>query len=392
MKKVLVACDDYVYRVDGKFYFKEFGLDLVKRYLLVFDSVRFAVRVKDMCLSELGIYNILLEDDRIEVYPIPFFQGPLQFLFKYFFTTQFRLKNIVLNCNVCVARVPSTVASIVLYQVMKKKVPYAVEVVANPKGIMNFEQKGLYKIVWYFIHKRLQYECAKADCASYVTQFGLQKIYPALKPEHFETFYSSIELNEDFYYNKRNPKQRRDVFIISHVSHPMKSYLKGHITVIDTLKKLKELGYKNVLVKFAGDGLLKDKFMDYAKMQNVDDQVHFVGLLEKKQLRNFLIESDLMLFPSHSEGLPRVLIEAMATSLPCLSSPVDGIPELISNEYLFHPNDSNGFANKIVEIMNSDNLYNKMCIENYIKALEYEKSILMIRRKTLYSRLYDKSK
>ena len=60
-----------------------------------------------------------------------------------------------------------------------------------------------------------------------------------------------------------------------------------------------------------------------------------------------LKKNDVFIFPSKSEGLPRAVIEAMAVGLPCLSTPVGGIPELIDEEYLFDPLDEMGFTNAI---------------------------------------------
>ena len=99
-----------------------------------------------------------------------------------------------------------------------------------------------------------------------------------------------------------------------------------------------------------------------------------------------------MIFPSTSEGLPRVLIEAMATGLPCLSTPVGGIPELLDDNLLFNPNDSVSFANKTAEIFSNNELYNQLSEQNYNRALEFEKNTLDKKRDEFYNYLYKLSK
>ena len=98
------------------------------------------------------------------------------------------------------------------------------------------------------------------------------------------------------------------------------------------------------------------------------------------------------MFPSKAEGLPRVLIEAMATGLPCLASNVDGIPELLDKKYLFSPEDVTGFANKIEEIMQDESEMEYMGQINYKKALEYESTKLTNRRQKFYMELKNTAK
>lgn len=384
--KLLVSCDDYCYCANGRFYLREFGHILVNRYLRIFEEIRLAVRTRYVEENELGVYTIPVNEDRIEIYPIPFFQGPAQYL-KMYGRTRKRMKEVCNGCGACIVRLPSTTASDVLNIAKKRKLPYGVEIVANPQDMA--KQGGMVSsILWELIHKRLVKECAEADCVSYVTQFDLQKTYPARKANHFETYYSSVELSTDIFYNHRGSKN--SIFTLCHVANPIKSIAKGHRTLIDVAKKLSDAGV-NVKVKFAGDGELVAYFTNYAESLGISDHIEFVGLLDKNQLYRFFLDADLMVFPSESEGLPRVLIEAMATGLPCLSSPVGGIPELLEDEYLFQPNDVEGFTAKITEIISDKDMYDKMCTRNYKKALEYAPRILERKRDNMYAALKKKA-
>ena len=167
----------------------------------------------------------------------------------------------------------------------------------------------------------------------------------------------------------------------------MDSYRKGQDVVIKTLKNIIDNGYKAKLT-FIGDGEKREQFELLVNKYNLSDNVEFKGLIkDKKILINELRNSHFMIFPTQSEGLPRTIIEAMSQGLVCISSPVDGIPELLEDEFLIHYNDVKQYANKVIELMNN---WEKCCIEsnkNYEKAKKYEKCKLDKKREQFYKKM-----
>ena len=80
-----------------------------------------------------------------------------------------------------------------------------------------------------------------------------------------------------------------------------------------------------------------------------------------KDMAKFWRECDIAILPSHSEGLPKALLEAAACGLPLLGADVAGIREVIlhgSNGLLFEKGDDVDIANKITE-MASDQIFRK---------------------------------
>ena len=67
-----------------------------------------------------------------------------------------------------------------------------------------------------------------------------------------------------------------------------------------------------------GDGELRDDLRKEVKALNLTANVKFLGI--RKDVKNLMFMSDLLLFPSFYEGLPVVLVEAQATGLPALIS------------------------------------------------------------------------
>ena len=128
-------------------------------------------------------------------------------------------------------------------------------------------------------------------------------------------------------------------------------------------------------------------FEELARELGVSDRVEFVGFLDRRGLRRLLDESDAMVFPTHAEGLPRVVIEAMATGLPVISTRVSGIPELLEPDMMLTPGDTQGLARRIVALIDDDELYRRASAHNFRNSLKYESTLLQARRDEFYRRL-----
>jgi len=123
------------------------------------------------------------------------------------------------------------------------------------------------------------------------------------------------------------------------------------------------------------------------KFQNRDN-IKSKGRLSLEQTRAVMKDCYCLVLPSLSEGLPRVLMEAMALGKPVVASNVGGIPDLIQdsqNGFLFEVANSNELAEKLRILLNNRNLAiemgkagrefvqskfsNEKYIENYIQMI-----------------------
>lgn len=386
MAKLLLSCDEYVYRVNGKYYAgNESRKEFLTRYLRVFDSVRYVLRCIDE--KELKPGRALLEDNRIEISPVPIFHGPIQYA-KNYLKVKRSVREVVKGCDAAILRLPSTIAQLISGDVLKSKIPYAVEVVFDAKDGAETSSNFIEKILWEIIHRKMVTLCSRADGVSCVTEKYLQQRYFSVKEGHFESHYSTLALDKSFCTSPRLfPDKER--MSIAHVDMQLElNGRKGTKQVIDAISILRNRGiYVNVT--FAGEdrGHSTKEIMDYATSVGVSEQVHCPGFLSRAELSRFLDKSDVFVLPTKAEGLPRVIIEAMAKGLPVVTTPASGNPELIENKYLVEYSDVEGMAHKIEELVTFKEAYEKASRVNFEKSLEYAPDILQTRRDKFYVEL-----
>ncbi|OGL44925.1 MAG: hypothetical protein A2149_03225 [Candidatus Schekmanbacteria bacterium RBG_16_38_11] len=121
-------------------------------------------------------------------------------------------------------------------------------------------------------------------------------------------------------------------------------------------------------VKFllAGNGEIK-KVERICKEKGIVPHFFCLGWADEEKKAKLLKEADILVLPSYSEGLPMVILEGMVYRVPVVSTWVGGIPEIIvngENGFLIKPGDINGLKSSIVNLLNNDNLRNKMGEKN----------------------------
>lgn len=103
---------------------------------------------------------------------------------------------------------------------------------------------------------------------------------------------------------------------------------KGQLLLVDAAAQLAAEGLKFELV-LAGDGEMRPEVEAAIKRHGIGDRVRITGWISSAQVREELIAARALVLPSFAEGLPVVIMEAMAVGRPVLSTYVAGIPELV---------------------------------------------------------------
>lgn len=104
---------------------------------------------------------------------------------------------------------------------------------------------------------------------------------------------------------------------------------KGIFDVLPAVEHLKKQGLKFKVI-VGGFGEI-ERFTSEVKRLGLEDYIDFRGWLHDDDKINAFNESDVLLLPSYFEGLPIAILEAMAYGRGVISTPVGGIPEIITN-------------------------------------------------------------
>lgn len=385
---LLLAADEYCCCYNGDYYVSETGLTHINRYLRAFDCVCVAFRTKFVNSEDnLGKYSNRICDKKISFIPVPFFQGPKQFATKYFSVIK-SLKRGINDCDFAILRLPSTTAFAALSVARKRKIPYATEIVFDCQDAAETSESFLSKTIWRILHKMQVKACREALGVSCVTAQYLQKRYFPIRKGSITSHYSSIELTPDFFKCERKYPQK-DIVTLVHVANQVQFHSrKGHNELIDVISLINKQN-KRARIVFVGedyDGGIA-LLTRYAENLGVAEDVHFTGYLSKRELRKQLENADIAVLPTRAEGLPRVVIEAMALGLPCITSPVSGNPELINKDFLVRYDDIEGMTKACNTLIDSKEIYERESRSNFIKSKEYSSEVLNPRRTEFYKSL-----
>ena len=103
---------------------------------------------------------------------------------------------------------------------------------------------------------------------------------------------------------------------------------KGINDALDAFAGLRK-DFPKLQLVLAGEGNCMQSLQEQARALQLEDQVHFLGY--RGNVIEVLSAFDLFVLPSHSEGLPLCILEAMALEIPIVATDVGGIPEVVDS-------------------------------------------------------------
>ena len=116
---------------------------------------------------------------------------------------------------------------------------------------------------------------------------------------------------------------------------------KGQLLLIEAVQRLAQKGIRCELV-LAGDGEMRVELEELITQYGLVGKVRITGWISSAQVREEILAARCLVLPSFAEGLPVVIMEAMALRRPVLTTYVAGIPELVrhgENGWLFPAGD-----------------------------------------------------
>lgn len=150
---------------------------------------------------------------------------------------------------------------------------------------------------------------------------------------------------------------------------------KNYRVAIEAIAKCKDTKLHYLI---CGQGEELDNLKLLAKQLNIESQVHFLGF--RSDIKELLSATDIFLFTTLQEGMPRSMMEAMAAGLPCIASRIRGNVDLLDDNkggFLCDPTDVNQFVSAIkkcdVNTRHKFGEYNLSAIKQYdIHVVEEE--------------------
>ena len=164
----------------------------------------------------------------------------------------------------------------------------------------------------------------------------------SVAPRHFIDFNS-------FKTKKKIEKRKNSVGYIGRLSEEKAVF--NFVESIPIVLKMR----RDVKFLIGGDGNLLITIRGYLKRKNLMGKVKMAGWIPHDELPKYLNELKLLVLPSCTEGLPNVMLEAMACGTPVLATAVGGIPDVIRNGHtglLMKDNSPQCIANSILKALN----------------------------------------
>jgi colanic acid/amylovoran biosynthesis glycosyltransferase len=153
--------------------------------------------------------------------------------------------------------------------------------------------------------------------------------------------------------------------------------VKGQTFLLEACKKLHENGI-DFTCHFVGDGPDMPALSQLASQAGLSDKVRFHGRQKQERIAELLQEADVLVAPSvptkdgRREGIPVVLMEAMSSGVPVLTSNISGIPELVvdgQTGLLAPPGDVAAIANAITRYIQDPGLRKRLGLSGREKVV-----------------------
>lgn len=198
-------------------------------------------------------------------------------------------------------------------------------------------------------HFGLRQKVLDADlvlCISDFCRAQLMAISPSAEAAKMHVVHCGVDPGELLFVERVSPVPRE----LRILSVGRLAPVKGFIFLIDAVKLLRARGV-NVEVQIVGDGPERDRLERRAAAAGVADQVRLRGAVGQDDLRRFWEWADLFVSSSLMEGVPVVLMEAMAEGIPVVATRVAGVPELVED----------GISGRLVPPARADMLAESVC-------------------------------
>jgi glycosyltransferase involved in cell wall biosynthesis len=146
--------------------------------------------------------------------------------------------------------------------------------------------------------------------------------------------------------------------------------MKGLPLLFEAMAQLQDR-FPQMKLTVVGDGQERAEITAIAHQLKLDEQIDFVGYKSQSEVREYLQASDIFVLPSFAEGVPVVLMEAMAAGVPVLTTRIAGVPELVEHTHsgwLVPPGDVTALADGLAMLIEDAALRDRLGKSGQVKV------------------------
>lgn len=219
------------------------------------------------------------------------------------------------------------------------------------------------------LHKRQSMLAEKCRCAEFVVMISQYNIdfvgrkVGVSATKNMQLVRCGIDASQFVYHDKDGISQPVNILCVAALRE-----VKGHKYLIEAASILKQ---RNVFFKmnFVGEGPKRDILEEMIAANGLEKEVLLCGGKTQDEVADLMRQADIFTLASYKtrsgnrEGIPVVLMEAMATGTPVVASDVSGIPELVINEQtglLAEPQNARDFADKLSLLIENSQLAHEL--------------------------------
>jgi glycosyltransferase involved in cell wall biosynthesis len=131
--------------------------------------------------------------------------------------------------------------------------------------------------------------------------------------------------------------------------------------LFDLVKSATYICHEHPEVSFVvtGRGPLEGNLKKLVKKMKLSNRFSFVGFVDRKVLLNYYQNATVYVLPSHYEGFPTVILEAMACGIPVVTTSVGGIAETVvngKNGFIVPMKNPKAIASAVLKLLENENL------------------------------------
>lgn len=280
------------------------------------------------------------------VVPLKPFRGVWAFLISLISIFPTILKQ-VRRSDLIILRVPGLVSSLVGLCAMVARRPYVVDIVGDVGSVMASSTSRFVRSLKSFAIRFIRLIVRRGSAVRYVTFETLQSLYPT-DAKSFAI--SNVQLPTKYFTEERRNISSTDNGVRLLTIGSQELPYKGHDDSIRAVEILASRGVDAHLV-IIGDGRFHSTYVDLVDKLRIAHRVTFLGRVSHDEALVQMQKADILVHPSLSEGLPRVIIEAMSQACPVIATRAGGIPELVRDDALVPIRAPHAIADKVQEIL-----------------------------------------